>query len=88
MKSTIGIVLAAMLLGGAAVAQDRGPQDALKARLESVEQALARLEQKVLARTSGMMEGCRGMMSDGAAGGGMMRGVARSSPNEQWRSKD
>ena len=88
MKGTIGIVFAAMLLGGAALAQDRGPQDALKARLESVEQALATLEQKVTVRMSGMMEGCRGMMSDGMASSGMMRGAERPSPNEQWRDKD
>lgn len=79
-KGTLAIVIAASMVGGVAFAQDSAPQGSVEARLDRIEQAIARLAQKVSTRGGGgMMEGCRDMMG----GGGMM---GRGAPNDDWRS--
>lgn len=83
-KSTLAVVIAASVVGGVAFAQDRTPQASVEARLDRIEQAIARLEQKFSNRAGGgMMQGCRDMMGGGMMGG---RGGRRGgSPNDQWR---
>lgn len=80
-KTVLAIVTGVSIAGGVAVADDRPERGALQARLDRIEQAIARLEQKLSAREDGggMMEGCREMM-----GGGMMGRSRRSGPNDQW----
>jgi hypothetical protein len=84
-KSIFAALIAASLLGGVALAQSGSAQGSLETRLERVEQAIARLEQKLSPRGGGggMMEGCRDMM--GGRMGGMMGG---GEPNDQWRSPE
>jgi hypothetical protein len=79
MKRTIAVAAFALLLAGAAFAQqatDSG--NSLERRIERIEQAIARIEKRLSASSDGMMEGCRGMMGEGMMGGG------RGSPNNQW----
>lgn len=82
MRKIVLAIIGVSIAGGVAIADDRPDRSALQARLDRIEQAIARLEQKLSARGDGggMMEGCREMM-----GGGMMGGSRRSGPNEQWR---
>jgi hypothetical protein len=91
MKTILAAVVAVSLVGGAALAQDAPPEKSTEARLERIEHALARLEQRLSAHGGGgMMEHCREMMRGGMMDGGTMRGGMmgrgeRQSPNEQWR---
>lgn len=80
-KIVLAVVIGSSIAGGIAIAEDRPEPGSLQARLERIEQAIARLEQKLSTRgdSSGMMEGCRDMM-----GGGMMGRSRRSAPNDQW----
>lgn len=91
-KGTLAVVIAASVVGGVAFAQDRAPLGSVEARLDRIEQAIVRLEQKVSSRGGGgMMEGCRDMMGGGMMGGGMMgRGgmMGGGQPNEHWRLPD
>ena len=81
-KTVFAVFLTAVLTGGAALAQDGKGQQSIEARLERIEQAVARLDQKLSARGSGaMMAGCP--MMDGVMGGGEGRGDR--SPNKQWQ---
>ena len=83
-KSTLAAVIAASVVGGVAFAQDRTPQSSVEARLDRIEQAIARLEEKASTRgDGGMMEGCRDMMGGGMMGG--RDGRRGGSPNDQWR---
>lgn len=83
-KSAFALVLSAALIGSAAFAKDKKtPQETTEARLERIEQAIARLDRKVSSRDGGpmMMEGCP-MMN------GMMGGKDKlkdRSPNGQWQ---
>ena len=82
-KSAFALVLAAALMGSVAFAQDRKTQqETIEARLDRIEQAVARLDRKLSSNESGsmMMGGCP-MMN------GMMRnkgGRTDRSPNSQW----
>ena len=83
-KGTLAIVIAASVVGGVALAQDKAPQGSLEARLDRIEQAIARLEQRFSRRgDGGRMEGCRDMMRGGMMGG--REGRRDRSPNDQWR---
>lgn len=83
-RTILAVVIATSLVGGVALAQDSSPQGSLEARLERIEQAIARLEEKLSARGGGgMMDGCRDMMRGGMMGG--REGRRGGSPNDQWR---
>jgi hypothetical protein len=83
-KSAFVLVLSAALLGSVAFAQDtKTQQETIAARLERIEQAVARLDQKVSSNEGGsmMMSGCP-MMNRMMGGHDKQR---RRSPNNQWQ---
>jgi hypothetical protein len=83
-KSAFALVLSAALIGSVAFAQDKETkQESVGARLERIEQAVARLDRKLSSGdgSSMMMGGCP-MMN------GMMSGPDKQknpSPNNQWQ---
>jgi len=89
MKKIVFAFIAALSVGGVAVAQDRNLQSSIEARLERLEQAIARLEKQLSARAGGgMMESCQDMMSGGMMGGGMGGMMGGGQPNNQWRAPE
>lgn len=81
-KTFVAAVVAASLIGGVALAQDRSP-GSVEDRLERIERAIARLEERVTDRGErGVMDGCRDMMGGGMMGGRESR--RGGSPNNQW----
>ena len=91
MNKVVFAFIGALAVAGVAVAQDRNVQSSIEARVERLEQAIARLEKQLSTRTSGgMMEGCRDMMSGGMMGGGGGMGgmMGGGKPNDQWRDAD
>jgi hypothetical protein len=83
-KSAFALVLSAALIGSVAFAQDKKTQqDTIEARLERVEQAVARLDRKLASGegSSIMMEGCP-MMNEMMGGQGKQK---NRSPNSQWQ---
>ena len=83
-KSAFALVLSAALIGSVAFAQDRKTQqETIEARLERIEQSIARLDRKLSSGdgSSMMMEGCP--MTNEMMGG---RGKQKNrSPNSQWQ---
>ena len=74
---------AVALNGGLAVAQGTSAPRSIEERLEQIERAIARLDERSSQREGGMMDKCQemmsgmlggGMMGDGMMGGGMMGG--------------
>ena len=81
MNKVVFAVMAALAAAGIAVAKDTIPKDSIEARLQRLEQAIARLEKRASNRSAGgMMKECRDMMSGGTMGG--------ANPNDQWRAPD
>lgn len=83
-KAAFAVIIAASFGMGVAIAADGAAGSSLEARLERIEQAIARVEQRLSAGAGGgMMEGCRDMMRGGMMGG--REGRRGGSPNDQWQ---
>jgi hypothetical protein len=83
-KSAFAFVLSAALIGSVAFAQDKETaQESAEARLERIEQAVARLDRKLSSNEGGsmMMDGCP--MMSGTMGGQDKQ--KNRSPNSQWQ---
>jgi hypothetical protein len=83
-KIAFFLVLSAALIGSVAFAQDeKAQQETIEARLERIEQSIARLDRKLSSGdgSSMMMGGCP-MMNEMMGGRGEQK---HRSPNSQWQ---